>query len=162
MVTDNFLFVLGIANCSQSRHETNTDWTRCLRAIPAQVRPWHRCGSMDGEARPALAQESCRAGSTPRRTSHPTPCGIILGGTPERHGEHKGRGNWNPWGYSGMDGQQLRRRRVSDWPREACCGLNLWSKPPEPHGNGSPQAHPHGVWLGKTQSDGKAWGCDGA
>lgn len=45
-VTDNFLFVFR----HRERLQTVTrprNWTRCLRTIPAQVRPWRRCGSMD-------------------------------------------------------------------------------------------------------------------
>ena len=51
---------------------------------------------------------------------------------------------------------------MSEWSTASLtpCGLPVWSEPPGLHGNapGFPQAHPHGIWLGITQSGGRAMG----
>lgn len=83
-VTDNFLFVFR----HHERLQTVTrprNWTRCLRTIPAQVRPWRLCGSMDargGEVSTWAGRS--RASSRRPGTSHPNPCRIILGEPPGR------------------------------------------------------------------------------
>lgn len=87
-VTDNFLFVLGIAN----DFELSRDQKKLDQMLTGHPRPSSALAPLckhgwGGEA--GTCAGSCRAASTPRRTSHPTPCGIILGGPPERHGETK-------------------------------------------------------------------------
>ena len=164
-VTDNFLDSSSASRTTSNRHEIKKlDQMLTGHPRPSPALAPLCCGSMDGEARPALVQESCRAGKHSETNLSSNPDWDHPRRTPGATWRAKDRGNWNSWGFSGMDSPLPWKRRVSDWSSASECGLCVWSKPPEPHGNGSPrpvlgssQAHPHGVWLDLAGEDPVGW-----